>query len=78
MFNVWLSTSFCSCRTDKIEILGHSRVVEATDEVKTKKESQPDGVQEDESIFSAHALPISFYSDLVKGHSCKGVFLYSK
>ena len=68
-----------SLRTEKVELLSPDRTVEVTDEAQAKKEAKLEETgkrQEDsESIFSAALLPVSFYSDLIKGHSCRAVIL---
>ena len=75
-FNVQTET----LRTEKVELLSPDRAVEVTEVAQAKKEAKLEECgtkqQEDsESIFSAALLPVSFYSDLIKGHSCRAVIL---
>lgn len=67
-------------RTEKLELLSPDRTVEVTEVAQAKKEAKMEESgnkrQEDtESIFSAALLPVSFYCDLIKGHSCRAVIL---
>ena len=75
-FNVQTET----LRTEKVDLLSPDRAVEVTEVAQAKKEAKLEECgtkqQEDsESIFSAALLPVSFYSDLIKGHSCRAVIL---
>lgn len=61
-------------------MLSPDRSVEVTEVAQAKKEAKAEESgnrrQEDsESIFSAALLPVSFYCDLIKGHSCRAVIL---
>ena len=57
-------------RTDKTEVLTNDRVVEATEEAKAKAGSDGGAL---ESVFSGALLSESFYRDLLRGHSAKGL-----
>lgn len=59
-------------RAEKEAVLGKDRTVQVTEEAAAKKvESTGEGKLE--SVFSASALPLCFYQDLIRGHSAVAV-----
>eukprot|EP00438_Fugacium_kawagutii_P016988 Skav202424 [mRNA] locus=scaffold1370:406032:406643:- [translate_table: standard] len=57
-------------RAEKEAVLGKDRSVQVTEEA-AAKESGPEGKLE--SVFSASALPVCFYQDMIRGHSAVAV-----
>lgn len=59
-------------RNEKEEVLGKDRVVTITEDAAAKK-AESGGSELLESVFSAAALPVPFYQDLIRGHAAKAV-----
>ena len=59
-------------RQEKEEVLGKDRAVEITEDAATKK-VESGGSAGLESVFSASALPVLFYQDVIRGHSAKAI-----
>ena len=59
-------------RNEKEEVVGKDRVVTITEDAAAKK-AESGGSELLESVFSAAALPVPFYQDLIRGHAAKAV-----
>ena len=58
-------------RKEKEELLSKGRVVSVTDDAAKKK----DNAVSTETVFSNQALPVEFFRDFLKAHSCKALSL---